>query len=357
MNFAVTIIKRMKKYLLLPLALLGYGCVDNQDSTDYMRTVCVSKVSGATEAAQKSFAGMVKEENSISLGFKTAGQISKIYVKEGDKVAAGQLLATLDDSDYRLGVEALQIQYDQVSDEVNRARRLFEKKSMSANDYEKAEAGLKQLAVQLQVNKNKLAYTRLYAPVSGVIESVNFAPSEMVDAGTSVFTLIDNNNMEVVCDIPARLFHQRDRFTAFSCTAASGKPYALRPLGIVPKADGNQLYRMYLAFADKPAGTITAGTNVDVTIGMSPSKERPAVPAKAVFHNQGADWVWVLQPDSTITARRVEIDKTLPGKMLPVISGVEEGETVVRAGVAALHEGERVKVADEPSETNIGGEL
>ena len=135
--------------------------------------------------------GIVREAHTISLGFKTAGQIERIHVREGDYVRQGQLLAELDDADYRLGVEALQIQYDQLEDEVERTKRLFDQKSVSVNDYEKAVAGLRQLGVQLQVNKNKLDYTKLYAPIDGYVQSVNFSPAEMVDAGTALFTLLD----------------------------------------------------------------------------------------------------------------------------------------------------------------------
>lgn len=93
--------------------------------------------------------GIVREAHSISLGFKTAGQIKRILVEEGDYVQQGTLLAELNDTDYRLGVEALQIQYDQLKDEVERTKQLFGEKSVSANDYEKAIAGLRQLEVQL----------------------------------------------------------------------------------------------------------------------------------------------------------------------------------------------------------------
>ena len=48
--------------------------------------------------------GIVREAHTISLGFKTAGQIERIHVREGDYVRQGQLLAELDDADYRLGV-------------------------------------------------------------------------------------------------------------------------------------------------------------------------------------------------------------------------------------------------------------
>lgn len=351
----------MRKDFILPLLMIvvSAGCVGRSDSTDYVKSVCVSEVSGAAEDSVKCFAGIVKEENSISLGFKTAGQISNIYVKEGDRVSEGQLLATLDDSDYKLGVDALQIQYDQVKEEVSRARRLFEKKSMSANDYEKAEAGLRQLEIQLQINKNKLAYTRLYAPTSGIIEAVKFSPAEMVDAGTSVFTLFNTTDMEVICDIPAQVYRERDRFSGFSCraTAGDGEEYGLRLLNIVPKADGNQLYRMYLAFKESKARQLTAGMNVEVLVNLLPSEGNLSIPAKAVFHRDGSDRVWVLNSDSTVSARNVEVEKSAPGAELRVKSGLKAGETVVRAGVSALHEGERVKIVAAPSETNVGGEL
>ncbi len=348
-----------KALLFLVLTLIATGCSTDNSSKDYIKSVCISEVSASSTDSVIHLSGVVKSGNSLSLGFKTAGQISKIYVKEGDKVSTGQLLANLDDADYKLGVEALQIQYDQLSKEVNRARRLFEKKSMSANDYEKAEAGLKQLGIQLQANRNKLAYTRLYATSSGVIESVKFSAGEMVDAGTSVFSMFDTSEMEVVCDIPTHVYNERGRFKRFSCRPSSekGEYHNLRLLNIVPKADENQLYRMYLAFDGNASKYFTTGMNVDVIIYLQPSEEGLSVPAKAIFNRDGNDQVWIVNEDSTITAYKIEIDRSHPGKQLRVISGLNGGEKVVRAGVSALHDGEKVKIVEAPKETNIGGAL
>ena len=143
--------------------------------TRFVRSVVLTTPVVLESTSVRNYAGIVREAHEISLGFKTEGQIECIRVKEGDYVRRGQLLAELDDDDYRLGVEALQIQYDQLSDEVERTERLFRQKSVSANDYEKAVAGLKQLGVQLQVNRNKLGCTKLYAPTDGYVQSVNFS--------------------------------------------------------------------------------------------------------------------------------------------------------------------------------------
>ena len=195
---------------LITFALLT-ACKKTEQPEIQRRSVLLTQPTHAEKTTVKTYSGRVYEAQTINLGFKVAGQISKIYVQEGDFIRQGQLVAQLDDKDYRLGVEALQIQYEQVKDEVDRSRILFEQHSLSANDYEKAEAGLQQLKVQLQSNRNKIAYTRLYAPTDGYVQSVNFSPAEMVDAGTAVLSLMNTSQMEVVTDIPAEIYLMREQ--------------------------------------------------------------------------------------------------------------------------------------------------
>lgn len=351
---------RMKKSaLILSACVMLAACSESKKEQATPPSVYVTTVGeGSAVAGNSSFSGHVVDDNSVSLGFKTAGQIKRILVHEGQHVAKGQLLAELDNSDYKLGVEAVQSQYDQLAAEVARAKRLYEKKSMTTNDYEKAVAGLHQLGVQLQVNKNKVAYTRLYAPASGIIGSVNFSPAEMVDAGTAVFTLINSSPLEVECDIPASVYNQLKSYSNFTCTPANGgESYPLRVLSVVPKADGNQLYKLRLGFASHPGKDITAGVNVSVNAHCSAESADITVPASAVFLQNGKEAVWVLKSDSTVVARNVGVGEAPVNGQLPVVSGLSAGEKVVSAGVSALHQGERVKVIQQPAKTNVGGLL
>lgn len=306
--------------------------------------------------------GTIREAHTISLGFKTAGQIKNIYVHEGDYVRKGTLLAKLDDADYRLGVEALQIQYDQLKDEVERTKQLYKQKSISANDYEKAVAGLRQLGVQLQVNKNKLEYTKLYAPTDGYIQQVNFSPAEMVDAGTALFTLLDVSHMEAVADIPADEYRQRELFTRFYCKAAGIEgEFPMKLSSCTPKADGNQLYQLRLIFTEKPDKRITAGMNAEIGIVIA-DEEHPngfAVPLCAVFrdNDKNEPCVWVFNADSTVSKRTVVLDGTDDEGRGIVVKGLTGNEHIVRAGVNALHEGQKVQVTGKTSKTNVGGLL
>ena len=306
--------------------------------------------------------GIVREAHTISLGFKTAGQIERIYAHEGDYVRKGSLLAELDDADYRLGVISLQIHYDQLKCEVERMMQLFDQKSISANDYEKAVAGLRQLGVQLQANKNKLAYTKLYAPADGYVQSVNFSPAEMVDAGIAMFTMMDVSHMEVAADIPASEYRKHDRFVRYYCKAEGiDGELPVKLLSLTPKADGNQLYRLRLSFAGQPDKRLTAGMNVE--IGIEVTNAGPAsgvaVPLCAVFRDKegGEPCVWVFGHDSTVTKRPVVLDGTDEEGRAVIVGGLAANEPVVRAGVHVLREGERVRVVEKAGETNIGGLL
>ena len=346
--------------IVIAAFVLACACSGGNETATFRRSVYLTQPAQVSGNRVKTYSGIVEAAHEINLGFKTAGQISHIHVKEGDYVHRGQLLAELDDADYRLAVEALQVQYDQLADETKRTKQLFESKSVSANDYEKAIAGLKQLGAQLQANKNKLNYTRLYAPTDGYVQAVNFSRSEMVDAGTSVFQIMDVSHFEVVTDIPVSEYLQHKNFTEFYCRRIDhAQKIPMTLLSIVPKADGNQLYRLRLAFTEMPDMKLTAGMNIEVGIDIANNSASSGftLPFSAVFQKEGKAYVWVLRNDSTVTQRSVTLDNTDVAGHIRVTGGLAGDEQIVRSGGSVLLEGEKVRVIGEPSETNVGGLL
>ena len=345
--------------LLLPsIGLLLAGCGSPQ-TEQTIHSVLLTRPIQADAGQTLCFSGIVREAGDISLGFKTAGQISRIAVNEGDFVRQGQLIATLDDADYKLGVEALQVQYDQLSNEVKRVEQLYKGKSVSANDYEKAVAGLKQLGVQLQVNRNKLDYTRLHAPVSGYVREVNFDEAEMVNAGTPVISLLDIDGMEVELDVPAAVYRKQTEISSISCRISDREqPMDMKLLSLTPKADATQLSRMRLGFASAPNASLTAGMNVrtELHLASADSTHTFALPLRSVFQEQEKSYVWTLSGDSLINKVEISIQEIDPtGRVL--VTGLKGNESVVRAGVHALQEGEKVRVIAEDNDTNVGGLL
>ena len=99
--------------------------------------------------------------------------------------------------------------------------------------------------------------------------------------------------------------------------------------------------------------------NVEVRIAMADTTRRQgfALPLGAVFLEGDTPSVWVLGADSTVRRRAVVLDNTDAEGRAVIREGLDGSERIVRAGVSALEEGEKVRVLDAPSQTNVGGLL
>lgn len=358
----------MKRISILTLALsvLFTACHNEASKDAFVKSVITVKPVVESGEYIKKLPGEIKEASEISLGFKTAGTISEIYVKEGAYVKKGELLATLDDTDYKLGVEALQTQYDQVRHEVERTKKLYESNSVSGNDYDKAVSGLRQLELQLQTNKNKLAYTKLYSPVTGYIQSVSFVAAEMVNAGTPLFTILESGAKIVETNIPAAISQKLNQVKSYKGTvdiAGKKEELELSFVSITPKADATQLYTLKLLIKsvtkDSPESRITSGMNVDIemVIENATSETKYYVPVHALFEKDGESHVWVLGDDNIVRARSVKLDGINEKEQAVISAGITANDKIVKAGVQTLHQDEKVKEIEVASKTNVGGIL
>ncbi|MDD3039147.1 efflux RND transporter periplasmic adaptor subunit [Bacteroides sp.] len=341
------------------MIVLLAACSTNKEEK-FVRSVKLVQPVALGNVSYKSLSGTVKESREISLGFKTGGQIEKILVKEGDFVRQGQTIAILDQKDYKLGVDTYQIQYDQMKKEVDRMKQLYEAKSLNGNDYEKAVAGLEQVRVQLQINKNKLEYTTLQAPVSGYIQTVNYEKAEMVQAGSPIVNLLDVSKIEVEVDIPASLYMQQEKFSGFSC-ASSLSPnvsYPLTLISINQKASSTQLYKMLLSLTDSHITKLTAGMNVVVNISLTdgqPDAKGFTLPVNSIFNEQEKSYVWVLGNDSTVSKLEIKLQGIDASGKVIITEGIQGNEQIIKAGVHSLTENEKVHVLPESDKTNVGG--
>lgn len=331
--------------LLLAALTLGACSGSSADKETTVHNVFTTLPEPVGSGATHTYPATVEEARTISVGFKTAGQIERIMVKEGSRVSAGQTIALLDTVDYALGINAMREQYSQMRKENERRRKLHAAGNMSDNDLENALSGERQLALQLQMNENKLDYCRLTAPTSGVVTKVNFENSEMVDAGTPVIELMDNSHLEVVVDLPVRHYADREDFSDFTGITSDGRRMPLRLLSLTPRADNNQLFRLRLGLTGGAEG-LTPGMNVTVEIGSKGSGPSTVnIPVSALFEREGSMAVWVVNPaDSVVSARSVVTSGTGEDGFVEVTSGLSATDVIVRAGAHHLSEGEKVNI-------------
>lgn len=346
--------------LLLSIALLA-GCgQQTRQSEEIIRKVKIESVQYADSLSERSFPGMIREAGEISLAFRVAGPISKVNVKEGDYVRAGQLVALIDPRDYEVQLEAARAQYDQVKAEADRVTELHNRRSVAVNDYDKAVSGLKLVTVQLKHATDQLSDTRLTAPFSGYIQKVSFRERELVDAGMPVASMIDVGQYLVEVDIPATVYASRDSIVSFTGAqpAVSVEPFPLQLLSYNRKAGNNQLYRMQLKLNPEVNPRLAPGMDVQVTVRIKNNlRPQVCVPLTALFSESGKSFVWVYQSGGKVTKTEVETGKLTGDGRIRISGGVQAGDQVVVAGVSLLQDNQRVEPVKPVSETNVGGLL
>ena len=336
--------------LLTAGLLTACGGSSKKDAEVKVRNVMTVQPKNRHESAVKNLSGVVKENSTVSLSFRTPGQIARVLVKEGSYVRRGQLVATLDAKDYQLKVDAAQTQYNQMQTEVERLSKLHEANSIASNDYEKATTALEQLRIQLQNAKNLLSYTQLTSAVDGTVQKVNYEPGEMVSAGLPVMDVIDTKSLEVEVNIPADVYSMLGNSTEAYCIFA-GQRYNLHKKSALIKADANQLFTVKYDID----GKLNAGVNVDVYIAFGGSKAVSglSIPAHAIFEDGGKPYVWVVEDGDVVKRHAITVETVDSEGMAVVLSGISATDRIVKAGVKALHEGDKVRIVTQ-QKSNVG---
>ncbi len=321
-----------------------------------------SKLKPVTEQTLLQFPGRVKAAQDVALAFRVSGTITRMHVKEGERVVKGQLLAELDDVDYQVQLQATEAEYKQVKAEAERVMALYKDSGTTANAYDKAVYGLKQISAKYQHAQDEVAYTRLTAPFSGQVQKRLFDAHETVGAGTPIVTLVGTEAPEVEINLPAADYINRNEFDQYHCTfdVYPEVQYPLQPIGIAPKANANGLYtmRLRLEVGDRPLPP--PGMNTTVTIHLGEEEETVfAVPTTALRQENGRTSLFLLnKKDSTVRTVEVNVARLLTdGESIVSGAGLKTDDEIVTSGVHHIHEGEKVQPMGEASETNVGGLL
>lgn len=352
----------MKKSMIIACCLLLLaGCKEKQQTVEVVKTIKADTVRVYGLAGSIQFPGKVTAPSDINLAFRVSGPIGNVYARVGAHVKKGELLARIDPRDYELQLAATEAEYNRIKAEVDRVTELYEKGSVTPNDYDKARYGYQQITAKLNAHRNALNDTKLVAPVDGYIQKRLFEPGETVGAGISVISMIAAGSGEVEINIPSAEYLRRDQFADYYCRAEifPGVTFPLELIGVTPKANANQLFTMRLRMKNSSDELPVPGMSVMVTIQFRNEETTTfAIPLSAVFESGNNATVWVYDSASeTVATRQVTISEILKDGRAVISAGLKDGELVVTAGIHTLKEGQKVKLLQAVTATNVGGLL
>lgn len=345
--------------MLLGLLLLA-GCSTPPESPQLPRPVRVAQVGEAAVHANAGFAGEVTARRETALAFRIAGKLAARLVEVGDRVRKGQAVARLDANDYRLATQNLKAQLAAAQAEagftradLGRYRALLDQNIIAPPEFDRrqtADTAAKEkvaaLEAQLEQTANQLRYSELAAERDGVIAGFSAEVGDVVAVGQPVALLAQLEEKEITLHIPEQRIAQVAPGQAVEIALWSQGERRLRGSirEVAPAADpATRTYRVKAALLE---GRELALLGMTATVWLATSGPAVlAVPRSAVFTTHDdprRPKVWLVEAGA-VRSVPVTLGTPLDGERIAV-EGVAPGQTVVRAGVQRLIEGQAVRV-------------
>lgn len=367
---------RMFFSVLLIAALSVAGC-SKKDEADKKAGAPTAVVKGATVEVVKTsdfpetleVVGTVRAGTSAVLSARIPGIISMLKVREGDRVQKGQLLAQLEAAENLANAAVATAGIDEARQGLDEAgsrkkladitferyHKLFSEQAISRQEFDVkqtekelaalglagAEARLKQARERSKGADAMSDYTRITAPITGIVAS------RVADLGASVFppqplmTIEDENSYTLELAVPETLSGRVKPGSPVKVSIeAMGAPFDAKISLVVPAVDPTS--RTFIAKISLANKSIKSGMFGRGTIDLGTTLKGMTLPRKALSEHGAMTSVWVLDADNSARMRIIRSGKSVGGR-IEILSGLSEGERVVVSGIDKVIEGAKVQ--------------
>ena len=236
--------------------------------------------------------------------------------------------------------EAAKTQYDLLNNQI-----LKESAEAAAAGVKQAQAGVESAHSQYQSIQNQIANTRVKAEVSGMVASNNVTVGSMVNANSSVMTLMDIDTVKVVLGVSDEVINQISMGSPVYVTisAASDQPFEGHVTNIAPAPDNSTMLYPVEVELQNSDHIIKPGMFASAKLVLSSQEGVISLPLNAVVSKNDETYVFVVQEDNTV--KKVNVETGMSNEeSIEIISGLQEGDQVVIKGQDYLIDGSFVEI-------------
>jgi RND family efflux transporter MFP subunit len=351
----------MKNALLIWVAILFLllaACQEDPPKSASRQPILtgIPVVTVATAPVQEYYetSGTVMAKTIAPVASRIMGAITALYVKEGDRVRAGQLLLTIDDQDMlqRLkiaykGQEAAKEQRDLMAITAGRYEKLYAEKALTGQEMD--QISTKQKVAQLEYDKARamaeearimLNYARITAPISGVITSRPVDLGATAVPGMPLLTVESTDAFQVEVHVDESL---AGRLSLGMPVMVTLDALALQKEGIIQKIVSavDPLSRSFLVKISLADPGLRSGLFARVRIPTG-QKNILVVPASSIVKKGQLTGLYIVDTKGNISYRLIRAGK-LYDQGVEVLSGLTPGERIVSSDVNRVADGARIQ--------------
>jgi RND family efflux transporter MFP subunit len=361
----------MKKIITIVTlsTLLFISCGKDKKETTNSEPAIPVKVSGVSADNNSEFvtaSGKIEAENSANVSTRMMGYVTKLNVKVGQKVNAGQLLVSINNTDLqakKAQVDASILQataaYNNAKKDYDRFVALFAQQSASQKElddmtsrYEMAKAGLegaKQMRNEVLAQFN---YSNITAPFSGVITATFVKEGDMANPGMPLVSIEGASQLQVTAMVSESDITQiKNGMNAKVLVKSTNEMLSGKVIevsGSAKNTGGQYLVKINLNKTDKK---VLSGMFVNVQFPIENKKESTAttvsdkvlVPESALVKQGQLTGIYTVSTDNVAILRWLRIGKTFENQV-EVLSGLSANEQYIVSAEGKLYNGVKVSI-------------
>ena len=354
--------------LVLLLSSLGWvGCGDRangagddtaadeagEEQKEEAIPVEVTKLTRGPIEAVLRFSADLEAEESVPVYSRASHRVLRLLVEEGDRVAKGEVMVTLESDEQRNAVAKTKSQLDKAKRDYDRQQSLFEQALISDQVFNESRYELEQLEISLADAKRQLSYTEVRAPISGTVTQRLVKVGDQVTVNQHLFDLVDFDSLVVRLFVPERDLSR----------VAVGQQTRLTSQALPDRVFLGQVERI-APIVDPRTGTIKVTVEVPQETGLLPGLFLEAelvtavradallVPKRSLVLDE--DQVFVFRLGAEERVEKILAQPVLEDShWIEVIEGLAEGDQVVIAGQAGLKDGDLVRLIEDKSPESL----
>ena len=282
---------------------------------------------------------------------RVQGIVEDIYKEEGNQVTKNAVLLKLEAEEYALAEERSRLNFQKQNSDFKRMEAMFEENLISKEEYDQAKYTTDALAVEWKQAKLNLSYTRIKAPIKGIVGDRFCKVGDRIQPTDKLFTIINNEDMIAVVYVPEKELGNvaKGQFAYITSDHIQGESFSGRIKRVSPMVDAQSgTFKVTIAVNNKN-NRLRAGMFVNAHIITSTHDNTILIPKTAIVYENELMSVFVVR-DSI--AYKVTLDAGFQDhEKVEVLSGIEEGDKVIVVGQAGLKDKTKVKIVIERENT------
>jgi RND family efflux transporter MFP subunit len=276
------------------------------------------------------------------------GQVKALYVKQGDKIRKGQLLMKLDDIVTRQQIQQATVQLNLAQTLYDRRKNLWDQKIGTEVELLQAKSNLENIQKQIDLLKEQLDMTNVYAEMSGVAETVNIRVGETFSAASASLAgifILNDNNLKVTANVPEAYQSKVKEGSNIVVTLPEDNNKTLNAKVTVAGRLIDPNTRSFYIEARIPASTsFRAGEVAMVRIQDYAAPNAITIPVNTIQNDEKGKFVMVAADENgkKVAKKRPVTVGLLYGDKLEVKSGLQAGDTLITDGFQGLYDGQLI---------------